>query len=75
MKQMSPEHYHRQVETPCHAISNVHMEHFLEINGQDQGNLLTTKSLEHRNFNNIFCDFFYHGPLFLVVKMKKLSSN
>ena len=40
MKQMSPEHYHRQVETPCHAISNVHMEHFLEINGQDQGNLL-----------------------------------
>ena len=40
MKQMSPDHYHRQVETPCHAISNVHMEHFLEINGQDQGNLL-----------------------------------
>ena len=68
MKQMSPEHYHRQVETPCHAISNVHMEHFLEINGQDQGNLLTTKSLEHRNFNNIFCDFFLPWATFFGSK-------
>ena len=42
MKQMSPEHHHR------HALSNEHMEHFLELydQGLDSDGALITDSVQ-----------------------------